>query len=98
MATYAEIAPIIEGAGIKKTAVENYFENLPEPKEQPEPPAITKSKIVGVADAYLVQGLSRAGGIADIASSVGLLPYQVKAIIKELNILKAAWDLAQSEE
>lgn len=92
MATYAEMAPIIEGAGIGQGAVDNYFETLPaDPVPEPDP-TITQQKIVEVADAYLVVGIEASNGIGGIAKTTGLLREQVKAIIDELVVLKAYWD------
>ena len=96
MATYTEMAPIIQGTGVTKTSVDNYFENLPEPPAPSVDPAITKAKIVIVANAYLVDGIEKSNGFNGIVRLSGLRKHQVKAIIREINILKAAWDAANA--
>lgn len=95
MATYAEIAPLISGTGITKTAVETYFSNLPEPMQAPEPPAITKAKVQALANKVYdgLDGIAKHGGMVTIAREIGLSPSQVKQLINEMNMLKAAWDL-----
>ena len=97
MATYKEIAPIIEGTGITKTQVENYFSQIPE-KPEPQPtPTITKAKIQSVANAFYIDGVESSGGIKGIASAAGLQTSQVKEIIRELQVLKAAYDSRNQE-
>ena len=92
--TYEEIAPLISGTGITKTAVENYFNNLPEPASAPEAPAITKTKVQAIADKLF-------GGedfsISKLASEQDLNTSQVKAIIKELKALQAAYNANQED-
>lgn len=90
--SYEEKAPIISGTGIKKTQVDNYFSNMPtKPAPQPEP-SITKTKVQAVADAYYgASGIEASGGVKKLASTVGLTTDQVKAIVKELDVLYGTW-------
>ena len=96
MATYAELAPIIQGTGVTKTSVENFFGNLPEPTEGAPLPSITKAKVTAVANAYLVDGFDSHGGFRKFCSATKLKKPQVLVIIKEINVLKAAWLVAQN--
>ena len=97
MATYEEIAPIISGAGISRSSVENYFESLPEATSPPEPPEITTNKIVAVADAYLETGIEASGGLLKIATQAKLTVSQVKSIIREIDKLKSIWEADQDD-
>lgn len=91
----ADTAPILNGAGVTQAQVDNYFANLPaKPTPQPEP-TITKAKIVAIADiCYSATGISGAGGIKQMASTVDLSTAQVKDILKELQTLNAEWTAA----
>lgn len=95
MSTFAELAPIISGAGITKTQADNYFANIPEkPAPQPDP-TITKAKIVTIANAlYKGGGIEGAGGIKKLASDAELNVSQVKQIIKELEVLHSEYKSA----
>lgn len=84
--TYEEIAPIVSGTGITKSAVENYFKNVEAPKEPAALPEVTKAKAVKVADA-LFGGKDFA--LVQLASDAELTVGQVKAIIKEIKALHA---------
>jgi len=98
MATYPEIAPIISSTGTTKTSINDYFSNLPGLPEPPEPPVITKAKIVIIADAYLIDGIEKSNGTQGIATKAGLLAWQVKAVIREIEALKSLWIEANSVE
>ncbi len=97
MSTFQELAPIISGVGIARSAVENYFSNIPEaPEPQPEP-TITQAKIVLVANMRFdgLRGIEKNGGIDAMAKAVNLTARQVKSILKEIEVLFASWQKAQ---
>jgi len=98
--TYAEMAPVISSTGITKKAIENYFAALPEPTPATPDPEITKAKVQALADKVYdgLDGIAKHGGIIQIASDCDLTPGQVKSLINEMNVLKAAWDEAKAPE
>ena len=99
--TYPELAPIISGTGITRTAVETYFSNLPEPPPPPEPPAITKAKVQTIANKYFEDGkmnFEKHNGVLSVAQEVGLTADQVKAIVREIEVLYQVWQEINSPE
>ena len=97
MAQYEDVAPIISGVGISQSAVENYFNNIPEPPTPAPEPTITSGKCLIVANCYF-EGMSKHNGILGVARKAKLSTAQVKAILKEIKDLYALWKEQQESQ
>jgi hypothetical protein len=102
MATYAELAPTLQKAGITRTSLEADIAAEKEKKDAQKPskelPTETKARVAIVKDCYLIDGIEKSNGLLGIARKSELTVEQVKKIIAEINAVKGEWYAAQEPE